>query len=162
MLIYVTDVASWASPRHEHSEAEREKLCARLKLTDAARAATLEMDKPRTDMKQFNIADVAVKIQERIRSDTIGDEGEYEHDSDEPSWLVQLFGIAKRRKQAIGRLHAKLIFRGRIVGSFEEEMEEPSEGTAAMAFELFDRYGRLRPEFIEHPFKKGTGIGGMS
>ena len=41
MLIYVTDVASWASPRHEHSEAERERLCARLKLMEAARAANL-------------------------------------------------------------------------------------------------------------------------
>jgi GNAT superfamily N-acetyltransferase len=29
-----------------------------------------------------------------------------------------------------------------------------------MALGLFDRYGRLRPEFLEHPFKKGSGIWG--
>jgi hypothetical protein len=44
------------------------------------------------------------------------------------------------------------------VGSFAEEIEEPTEGTAQMAFDLFDRYGRLKPEFIEHAFKKGSGI----
>lgn len=27
-----------------------------------------------------------------------------------------------------------------------------------MALDLFDRYGRLRLEFLEHPFKKGSGI----
>lgn len=160
MLIYVTDVASWASPRHENSEAEREKLCARLKL-DAARASALEMETPPTDIEEFNIVDVLVKVKAPpIRSDIIGYEGEHENDSDEPSWLEQLYGIAKFRKQAIGRLDAKLIHRDRFVGSFAEDIEEPSEGTAQMALDLFDRYGRLRPEFLEHPLKKGSGTWG--
>jgi hypothetical protein len=61
MLIYVTDVAGWASPSHEQSEAEREKLCVRRKL-EASRAFTLEMETPPTDIEEFNIADMVVKI----------------------------------------------------------------------------------------------------
>ena len=115
-LIYVTDVASWASPRNKNSEAEREKLCARLKL-DAARASALEMETPPTDIAEFNIADVLVKIKAPpVRSDIIGYEDEHENDSDEPSWLEQLHGTAKFRKQAIGRLDARLIHRDRFVG----------------------------------------------
>ncbi|KAL9082518.1 MAG: hypothetical protein Q9165_008867, partial [Trypethelium subeluteriae] len=37
-------------------------------------------------------------------------------------------------------------------------MEEPTSGTANLAFDVFDRYGRLRKEFKEHAFKRGTGI----
>jgi GNAT superfamily N-acetyltransferase len=44
------------------------------------------------------------------------------------------------------------------VGSFAEDIREPSKGTAQMALDLFDRYGRLRPEFLEHPFKKGSSV----
>ncbi|KAF2241528.1 hypothetical protein BU26DRAFT_525043 [Trematosphaeria pertusa] len=59
-------------------------------------------------------------------------------------------------EDAIGRCDALLIKNHRI--NFYHDMEEPSEGTSALAFELFDRYGRLRPEFKEHPIKKGSGI----
>lgn len=37
-------------------------------------------------------------------------------------------------------------------------MEQPTEETSALAFDLFDRYGRLKPEFKVHPVKKGSGI----
>jgi GNAT superfamily N-acetyltransferase len=158
MLIYVTDVAGWASPSHEQSEAEREKLCVRRKL-EASRAFTLEMETPPTDIEEFNIADMVVKIRPPpVRSDIIRYENEHENDSDQPSWLEQLYGIAKFRKQAIGRLDAKLIHRDHFVGSFAEDIREPSKGTAQMALDLFDRYGRLRPEFLEHPFKKGSSV----
>jgi GNAT superfamily N-acetyltransferase len=158
MLIYVTDVASWASPSHEQSEAEREKLCVRRKL-EASRAFTLEMETPPTDIEEFNIADMVVKIRAPpVRSDIIRYENEHENDSDQPSWLEQLYGIAKFRKQAIGRLDAKLIHRDHFVGSFAEDIRKPSKGTAQMALNLFDRYGRLRPEFLEHPFKKGSSV----
>ena len=159
MLIYVTVVASWS---HEHPEIEREKLRARVKL-DTARANTLEMEKnyPPTDMTEFNIADVVVEIRAPpVRSDTIGYENEHENDLKEPSWLEQWYGIAKFQKETIGRLDAKLIHRDHFVGSFAEDIDQPSEGAAQMALDLFDRYGRLRPEFLQHPFKKGSGVWG--
>jgi hypothetical protein len=37
-------------------------------------------------------------------------------------------------------------------------MEELTEETYSLAFDLFDRYGRLKPEFKVYPVKKGSGI----
>lgn len=86
MLTYRTDVASWASPTHENPEAERKKLYARLKLMDAAQAATPEMETSPTNTEQFDIADVVVKVRAPlVRSNWIGYEDEDDHDSDEVS-----------------------------------------------------------------------------
>ncbi|KIW97701.1 uncharacterized protein Z519_01285 [Cladophialophora bantiana CBS 173.52] len=41
------------------------------------------------------------------------------------------------------------------------EMEPPSRETSMLAFNLFDRYGRLRSEFKTHPVMKGTGVWGQ-
>ncbi|KIW66171.1 hypothetical protein PV04_08372 [Phialophora macrospora] len=55
---------------------------------------------------------------------------------------------------------AKLIRRGQMRDDFYGEMEQPSRETSLLAFDLFDRYGRLRPEFKTHPVIKGTGVWG--
>lgn len=39
-------------------------------------------------------------------------------------------------------------------------MDYHSEGTAGLSSDLFDRYGRLRKEFYEHDFRKGSGVWG--
>lgn len=39
-------------------------------------------------------------------------------------------------------------------------MEEPTRETHDLAFDLFDRYGRLNTEFYEHDINKGTGVWG--
>lgn len=44
--------------------------------------------------------------------------------------------------------------------SFWEEMECPTQDTHDLAFELFDRYGRLNPEFYDHDVNKGSGVWG--
>lgn len=44
--------------------------------------------------------------------------------------------------------------------SFWLELEEPSAETSSLAFDLFDRYGRLNPEYYEHEFRKGSGVWG--
>lgn len=90
MLIHGTDVASWASPRHEHSKDERERLYARLKLMDAARAATPEIKSPPSDTKQFDVADAVVKVRAPlVRNNVFGyedeDEDDHDHDLDEVS-----------------------------------------------------------------------------
>lgn len=55
---------------------------------------------------------------------------------------------------------AKLIRRNQIRYDFYGEMEQPSRETSMLAFDLFDRYGRLRFEFKAHPVIKGSGIWG--
>ena len=56
---------------------------------------------------------------------------------------------------------AKLIKRNQMRDDFYGEMERPSRETSMLAFDLFDRYGRLRSEFKTHPIIKGTGIWGQ-
>jgi GNAT superfamily N-acetyltransferase len=56
----------------------------------------------------------------------------------------------------VGACSALLISNHR--SNFYDDMEEPSVESSKLAFDLFDRYGRLRPEFKTHPFKKGSGI----
>lgn len=58
----------------------------------------------------------------------------------------------------VGDCNAKLIRRSRIRDTFYDVMDEPSTETSQLAFNLFDRYGRLRREFKEHEIKKGSGI----
>jgi hypothetical protein len=54
----------------------------------------------------------------------------------------------------ICHVHGELIRRRRIGHVFYGKMEEPTETTFNLAFDLFDRYGRLR-EFKTHGVKKG-------
>jgi GNAT superfamily N-acetyltransferase len=56
---------------------------------------------------------------------------------------------------------AKLIRRNQMRYDFYGEMEPPSRETSMLAFDLFDRYGRLRSEFKTHPVIKGTGVWGQ-
>jgi GNAT superfamily N-acetyltransferase len=78
-------------------------------------------------------------------------------------WLEQMDGeVALKTSpdselKRIGSCDAKLIRRDGLT-SFYDDMEEPTSGTAELAFDLFDRYGRLRQEFKRHPIKKGSGI----
>lgn len=64
-------------------------------------------------------------------------------------------GAADKR---VGYCEGKLIRRNQIRAVFYHEMEEPSRETSLLAFDLFDRYGRLRSEFKDHPIRKGSGV----
>lgn len=113
------------------------------------------------------------------------DEDEADDDTDMPPsssgaqnlWVEQIYGSAtwepvgeevpaapgrKRRGVAprIASCTASLIRRDWLRESFCLEMEEHSPETSNLAFELFDRYGRLDREYREHDFKKGTGVWG--
>ncbi|KAI9696516.1 MAG: hypothetical protein M1820_008144 [Bogoriella megaspora] len=78
-------------------------------------------------------------------------------------WLEQIDGKILlvesdvEKDQQIGYCNCKLIRRDRIT-DFYDDMEEPTEETSSLAFELFDRYGRLQKEIKQHKLKKGTGI----
>lgn len=56
---------------------------------------------------------------------------------------------------------AKLIRRDQMRDDFHDQMEQPSRETSLLAFDLFDRYGRLRPEFKTHSVIKGNGVWGQ-
>ncbi|RMJ04781.1 hypothetical protein CDV36_014541 [Fusarium kuroshium] len=75
-------------------------------------------------------------------------------------WLEQIDGLAFANSNWIGYCEAKLIRRLQIHHKFWTAMEAPTRGTSELAFELFDRYGRLRKEFQEHRSNKGTGVWG--
>ena len=60
----------------------------------------------------------------------------------------------------VGCCTAKLIDREQIRANFHRDMEEPSNDTATVGFGVFDRWGCLRPEYQNHPVKKGTGVWG--
>lgn len=55
---------------------------------------------------------------------------------------------------------AFLIRRNWIADTFWDDMEGPEHETAELAFELFDRFGCLRPQYKEHPVKRGLGVWG--
>jgi hypothetical protein len=62
----------------------------------------------------------------------------------------------------IATCHAKLIRRGQILDNFYDEMEEPSQRTWELAKDLFDHYGSLRADLIDHPLRKGVVSGARS
>lgn len=83
-------------------------------------------------------------------------------------WLEPLNGTvslappddSKLEHKHAGRGFGELIRRERMRYAFYDQLEQPSEDTSRLAFELFDRYGRLREEFKSHQVKKGSGIWG--
>lgn len=68
--------------------------------------------------------------------------------------------ISRRAERGIGSCEAKLIRRSMMRESFWLEMEEPTQETHDLAFDLFDRYGRLNPGFHNHVVNKGSGVWG--
>lgn len=100
----------------------------------------------------------------------IGDDEEDENfdECEEWDWLeaINSFAYSKqpstqqRQIEYVGSCNGKLIRRNRMRQIFHHEIEEPSAETSLMGFDLFDRYGRLKPEFKDHPIKKGSGIWG--
>lgn len=62
--------------------------------------------------------------------------------------------------RVIGHACVKLIRRQNIRPIFHQEMEALSQDSSQLAFDLFDRYGYLKRELIEHCVKKGSGVWG--
>ncbi|KAJ6076668.1 hypothetical protein N7499_008649 [Penicillium canescens] len=79
-------------------------------------------------------------------------------------WLEQIDGLIFSQDDSdsdeiqVGYCDGKLIRREDIRAKFRFAMEEPTEEICSLAFDLFDRYGRLKPEYKVHSIKKGSGI----
>ncbi|KAI1199176.1 hypothetical protein F5X97DRAFT_297024 [Nemania serpens] len=82
------------------------------------------------------------------------------HGSGEERWLKKINGFANVGQSRVADCDAKLLRRDSIRSSFWTEMEELCEESSLLAFELFDRYGRLNREYSEHEIRKGSGIWG--
>ncbi|KAK7960339.1 hypothetical protein PG988_011553 [Apiospora saccharicola] len=75
-------------------------------------------------------------------------------------WLEPIDARITEDQKPVASCHAKLIRRAHIMSNFWVEMEEPCTETSDLAFELFDRYGRLNRKYIEPGSKRGSGVWG--
>lgn len=89
--------------------------------------------------------------EERENEEALGnDEGE------SPPWLKNYRAEEKRGGRIVASCVAQSIDRRPITTKFYEEMGEESEDLAHLAFNLFDRWGCVKDDFLYHPVKKGT------
>jgi len=117
------------------------------------------------------------KSEEMEEDDDSGGDSDFEESDEDRSefdefaefkWLEVMDGVVTcidrssdgAAEKKAGYCEGKLIRRNRIRSTFYHEMEEPSRETSLLAFDLFDRYGRLRSEFKDHTIRKGSGVWG--
>ena len=93
-------------------------------------------------------------------SDMSSNEGEYDEWEDWP-WLHHLeVSVENPEKDFIGACSGKIVDREQIRAAFYTEMEAPTQELSELAFGLFDRWGNIKSEYLEHPVKKGSGVWG--
>ncbi|KEZ40578.1 hypothetical protein SAPIO_CDS8491 [Scedosporium apiospermum] len=111
-----------------------------------------------------------------LTEESLGEDDDASDDEDDKSngdfqmWLEDIGGHAALQplgstsppteRPQIVSCEARLIRRDKMRASFWQELEKPSSETSDLAFNLFDRYGRLDREYYEHDFRKGTGVWG--
>ncbi|KAF4630252.1 hypothetical protein G7Y89_g7883 [Cudoniella acicularis] len=83
-----------------------------------------------------------------------------DHGDEFTRWMQTIRVHCSYERKEIGRGFGRYVQRDRIRDSFWRDMEEPCQELSQIAFELFDRYGRLRTELKNHPIQKGTGVWG--
>ncbi|KAK1252723.1 hypothetical protein MKX08_003910 [Trichoderma sp. CBMAI-0020] len=109
------------------------------------------------------------------------DEDSYEHEDEDEEydennhdvhhdidWLEPISGFAlskdialgKSKPDCIGSCDSVLIRCSRIRRSFHSDIGELYTDTSSMGFDLFDRYGRLKPAFKKGSARCGSGIWG--
>ncbi|KAI0543670.1 hypothetical protein F4679DRAFT_567890 [Xylaria curta] len=76
----------------------------------------------------------------------------------EPNLMKHINGFAHVGKNWVAGCNAKLLRRGPMRTDFWDKMDDLSEETSVLSFELFDRYGRLNREYCEHDIRKGSGV----
>ena len=87
-------------------------------------------------------------------------EGKYDEWEDWP-WLHHLeVSVDSPKKDFIGACSGNVVDRKRIRADFYTEMEAPTHELSELAFGLFDRWGNIKSDYLEHPVKKGSGVWG--
>ncbi|KAM0524665.1 hypothetical protein ACHAPE_000763 [Trichoderma viride] len=121
------------------------------------------------DWKPLNAAHAAPD--EHSYEDEYEDESyDEDHNGDyhEIDWLEPINASAPSRETAlhknkpdgIGQCESRLIRRSRIRRSFHSDIGRLYIDTSPMGFDLFDRYGRLKPAFKKGSARSGSGIWG--
>lgn len=75
-------------------------------------------------------------------------------------WMHTIHVHCSSDGKEIGRAFGRFVRRDWIRPHFWRHMEEPCQELSSIAFGLFDRYGRLDREFINHVVRNGTGCWG--
>jgi hypothetical protein len=76
-----------------------------------------------------------------------------------PIWVKAIVHLdSSTEPKEVGSAFGFLIIRDRIRTTFHESMEPPSDETMELAFTLFDRYGELKKEIVDHAVRKGSGV----
>ncbi|PGH09241.1 hypothetical protein AJ80_07718 [Polytolypa hystricis UAMH7299] len=76
-------------------------------------------------------------------------------------WLRSLCAVTKHLahpNKNVAMCVGRLITRKMIAPRFHTHMTKRTKEMKILGFTLFDRFGRLRPEYKEHPVKRGSGI----
>jgi GNAT superfamily N-acetyltransferase len=75
-------------------------------------------------------------------------------------WLEPIDVVAtdERTAEQVGCCMASLVRRQKIRHLFHKNMIIPFNDLAMLAFDLFDRYGRLKDDYKHHPIRKGSGF----
>ncbi|KAL2070288.1 hypothetical protein VTL71DRAFT_13314 [Oculimacula yallundae] len=76
------------------------------------------------------------------------------------NWMHTLNVTCTRKGKQIGSGRGIYVKRDVIRSNFWLKMQELRPDLSSIAFELFDRYGRLNEQFISHPVRKGKGCWG--
>ncbi|KAI1773790.1 hypothetical protein F4818DRAFT_101752 [Hypoxylon cercidicola] len=97
-------------------------------------------------------------------SDTVGVDRDHIDYGSFRKWLTPIWIRAMihtdipRAPEKVGEAFGFAIKRSAICETFHKSMEPPHEETRALAFTLFDRYGRLKREIREHIVRRGSGV----
>jgi ribosomal protein S18 acetylase RimI-like enzyme len=136
---------------------------------EATRAAAAGQNEMNLDSSGSEETDDAYHVGEFGDDSTQGTDDSNRSEYDEFAefkWLEEIEGFVTcpggssndASPEQVGYCEGKLIRRSQMCATFYDDMEEPSRDTSMLAFELFDRYGRLKNEFKEHPIRKGSGV----
>ena len=83
-----------------------------------------------------------------------------EDDDEFEEWMHTIIIKVTHDGKDIAHGDARYVKRDWIRANFWRDMEEPCVELSNLAFEVFDRYGRLKQELKEHAIRKGTGVFG--
>ena len=116
-----------------------------------------------TDQDEIEELEDDEEMEEEVGSEKMEDE-DYEESSigdyNEWPWLETFEAEETREGVPIAKMVAQRIDREPIRANFYTQMEEPTHDTCELAFDLFDRWGCVKDDFLRHPIKKGTGVWG--
>lgn len=101
-----------------------------------------------------------VEMEEEVGNEVTDDFEQSSNDNyDEWPWL-KTFEVNETRDGVSMSIVAQRIYREKIRANFYFHMEEPTQQMCEFAYDLFDRWGCIKDDFLHHPIKRGTGVWG--